>query len=326
VSYELDPELVSAMAALAEQAAAAPTSARGDWQALRQAGELGQASLATLVPPSSGIQAATFHATSDGASIELRWYTKPNQAEAEPASQAGAEPGPAVVYAHGGGMVLGTLDLYDEVISWYVDQTGVPFLSVGYRRAPDEGTGMTLSQDVFAGLTWLLDNASELGVDPARVAVMGDSGGGAPTAGAAILARDRGIALARQILVYPMLDDRNQTPDPDRAAYLTWTYDNNYTAWSAVLGDRLGTDGVPPVTAPARLANHAGLAPAYIDVGDLDIFRDEAIAYAQNLARAGVPIELHVHPAVPHGWERFAPDSESAKRAMADRVRAVASI
>ena len=85
---------------------------------------------------------------------------------------------------------------------------------------------------------------------------------------------------------------------------------------------------VPPLRKPdpARVADYAGLPPAYIDVGDLDIFRDEAIAYAQNLARAGVPIELHVHPGVPHGWERFAPNSSSARRAMADRARAVASI
>ena len=199
-------------------------------------------------------------------------------------------------------------------------------MSVGYRRAPDEGTGTTLAEDVFAGLTWLLGHAGELGVDPARVAVMGDSGGGAPAAGAAILARDRGIGLARQILVYPMLDDRNQTPDPERAPHLTWTYDDNYTAWSAVLGDQLGASDVDPVAAPARLENYKGLAPAYIDVGDLDIFRDEDIAYAQNLARAGVPVELHVHPGVPHGWERFAPDAKSAQRAMADRARVVASI
>jgi acetyl esterase/lipase len=127
VSYELDPELVPAMAALAGQAAAAPAPPRGDWKALRQAGEVGQAYLATLVPPSSGVQTATFHATTgDGASIELRWYTKTSQAGAEPASQLVAGPGPAVVYAHGGGMVLGTLDLYDELISWYVDRTASP--------------------------------------------------------------------------------------------------------------------------------------------------------------------------------------------------------
>jgi acetyl esterase/lipase len=93
-----------------------------------------------------------------------------------------------------------------------------------------------------------------------------------------------------------------------------------------MVGDQLGTDGVSPVAAPARLANRAGLAPAYIDVGDLDIFRDEAIAYAQNLARAGIPIELHVHPGVPHGWERFAPNSSSARRAMADRAHAIAAL
>lgn len=318
MSYELDPELLTVMAALAEQATE-PAPPRGDWKALREAGEQGQAYLATLVPASSGVQAATFHATAhDGASIELRWYTR--------ASRAAADPGPAVVYAHGGGMVLGTLDLYDELISWYVGQTGVPFLSVGYRRAPDEATGTTLSEDVFAGLAWLVANAGQLGIAPGRVAVMGDSGGGAPAVGAAILARDRGIVLARQILVYPMLDDRNQIPDPGRVSHLTWTYDNNYTAWSAVLGDQFGTDGVSPVAAPARLANYAGLPPVYIDVGDLDIFRDEDIAYAQNLARAGVPVELHVHPGVPHGWERFAPESRSAKQAMADRARVIASL
>ena len=319
MSYQLDPELITVMAALAQQSARAAAPARGNWKALRQAGEMGQAYLATLVPPSSGVRTATFYAVGhDGTSIELRWYTT--------TSRTKTKPGPAVVYVHGGGMLLGTLDLYDKLICWYVGRTGVPFLSVGYRRAPDEGTGTTLSEDVFAGLTWLLGHASDVGVDPARVAVMGDSGGGAPAAGAAILARDRGVVLARQILVYPMLDDRNQIPDPERAAFLTWTYDDNYTAWSAVLGDQLGTGTVPPVVAPARLEDYKGLAPAYIDAGDLDIFRDEDIAYAQNLARSGVPVELHVYPGVPHGWERFAPHSASAQRAMADRARAVASI
>jgi acetyl esterase/lipase len=313
--YALDPELVPVMAALAAHAADAVPVRRGDWKALRETGNKGQAALAALVPPASGVSITSYTATAkDGTPIELRWYTA-----------EGTDPGPAVVYAHGGGMVLGSLDLYDEVLSWYAAQTCVPFLSVGYRLAP-EVTGPTLAEDVFSGLAWLHDQASEMGVDPARIAVMGDSGGGAPAAGAAILARDRGIPLARQILLYPMLDDRNQVPDQARLQFLTWTYDNNYTAWQAVLGDSLGTPGVSPVAAPARLADFSGLAAAYIDVGDLDIFRDEAISYAQHLARAGVPIELHVYPAVPHGWERFAPGSAVAIRAMTDRTRVISAL
>jgi acetyl esterase/lipase len=318
MTYRLDPQLVPAMEALAGPTGDAPAPpARGDWKATRERGEAGQAAMAALVPASCGVRSTQrFAVSADGTLIELRWYT----------STATVAESAAVVYAHGGGMIMGTLDLYDEVISWYVDQTGVPFLSVGYRRAPDEGCGTTLAEDIYAGLTWLLEHAAELGVDPTRIAVMGDSGGGAPAAGAAILARDRGVPLARQILIYPMLDDRNQTPDPARAEFLTWTYDNNYTAWSAVLGADFGTDEVSSIAAPARLTDFTGLAPAYLDVGDLDIFRDEDIAYAQRLALAGVPVELHVHPGAPHGWERFAPSADSAQRAMADRARVIAAL
>jgi acetyl esterase/lipase len=178
---------------------------------------------------------------------------------------------------------------------------------------------------VFTGLTWLARYATDLGVDPARIAVMGDSGGGGPTAGAAILARDRNVPLARQILVYPMLDDRNTTPGPIPPGILTWTYDNNYTGWHALLGDEMGGK-VSPVAVPGRLTDFTRLAPAYIDVGDLDIFRDESIAYAAGLAKAGVPVELHIHPGAPRGFERFVPDAGIAQRAMADRARAVAAI
>jgi acetyl esterase/lipase len=132
--------------------------------------------------------------------------------------------------------------------------------------------------------------------------------------GAAILAPDWGVALARQILVYPMLDDRNQTPDPALAPYLTWTSDDHFTAWSAVLGEGLGTPAVSLIAAPTRLADHRGLAPAYLDVGDLDIFRNEDLSHGRPLALAGVPVEFHLHPGAPHGWERFAPYAGSAWR------------
>lgn len=316
MSYTLDPELAPAMAALAAQAAGVPRPARGDWQAVRAAASAGLAYMASITPPSSGVTTTSFStATSDGATeIELRWYT------------AETSPGSAVIYTHGGGMLAGSVDLYNEVLSWYVANSGVPFLSVDLRLAPEATSATSLAEDVFTGLTWLVDHASELGIDPSRIAVMGDSGGGGPTAAAAILARDRGVPVAKQILVYPMLDDRNTTPGQIPAELLTWGYDNNYTGWVTLLGEELGADDVSPVASPARLRDFAGLAPAYIEVGDLDIFRDECIAYAARLAQAGVPVELHVHPGAPHGFERFVPDAAVAQRAMADRAHAVRTI
>ena len=314
MTYTLDPDVAAAVAALAEAGSPAPP-ARGDWRALRDRGNAGQAYFASITPQFAGVDSVTHSAVSvDGVPIDLRWYTR-----------AGSAPGSAVVYAHGGGMVLGSLAAYDSLLSWYVAVTGVPFLAVDYRLAP-EVTGTTLAEDNYAGLNWLLNHAAELGIDPSRVALMGDSGGGAPTAGAAILARDRGIHVAAQILIYPMLDDRNLTPDPALEPFANWSYDNNFTAWSAVLGDQLGSDTVPAVAAPARLTNFVGLAPAYIEVGELDIFRDEDIVYAQQLAKAGVSVELHVHPGAPHGFERLAPNSPLARRAMSDRMRVIESI
>jgi acetyl esterase/lipase len=317
MSYELDAELAPAMAVLADQAAGAPRPRRGDWRAVRASVSAGQAYMDTLTPAAPGVITTSFTTpASDGAGeIELRWY-----------ATAGAAPGPAVIYAHGGGMIGGSLDLYDKVVSWYVSQTGVPFLSVGYRLAPEATSTTSLAEDVFTAVTWLAGHATDLGIDLARIAVMGDSGGGGPTAGAAILARDRNVSLARQILVYPMLDDRNTTPGPIPPGNLTWTYDNNYTGWHSLLGDEIGGDKVSPVAAPGRLTDFTRLAPAYIEVGDLDIFRDESIAYAGGLAKAGVPVELHVHPGAPHGFERFVPGAGVARRAMTDRVRAVAAI
>jgi acetyl esterase/lipase len=315
MTYALDPELVTVMDALAERSRGTPRPRRGDWKALRDIGNAGQAYMATLVPPSSGVHTSNFIATAaDGVSLELRWYTTD-----------AAGPGSAVVYAHGGGMILGSIDLYDELLSWYVGQTGVPFLAVAYRLAP-EVRAPTLAEDVYSAISWLIAHAKELGVDTSRIAVMGDSGGGAPAAGAAILARDRNVLLAKQILIYPMLDDRQPNCDTALEPFLTWTYDDNFTAWSAALGEACGTDDVAPTAVPARLTDFGGLPATYLDVGDLDILRGEGIAFAQCLARAGVPVELHVHPGVPHGWERLAPKSQVAVRAMADRVRAITSL
>ena len=143
----------------------------------------------------------------------------------------------------------------------------------------------------------------------------------------AILSRDRsGPALAHQLLIYPMLDDRTSTPDPYLAPLAAWTYDDNVTGWTALLGERRGGPEVDPSAAPARLADARGLPPAYIEVGQLDVFRDEDVAYALTLSRAGVPVELHVRPGVPHEYDAIAFDADVSRRAQADRLRVLSNL
>jgi acetyl esterase/lipase len=209
---------------------------------------------------------------------------------------------------------------YDWVARYYVAGTGVPILTVDYRVAP-EHPHPTPVEDCYAALMWLHDHADELGVDRTRLAVVGDSAGGGLAAGVSLIARDRGgPRLALQLLIYPMLDDRTRTQatelDPE---YLGWSYDDNITGWDALLGVR--TTEIPQYAAPARAADLSGLPPTYIDTGDLDIFRAEDVAYAQRLAAAGVPTELHVYPGCPHGFETVAPDAEVSQRATANRMR-----
>src|SRR5690606_41572649 len=131
--------------------------------------------------------------------------------------------------------------------------------------------------------------------------------GGGLAAGVALLARDRsGPALASQILIYPMLDHRNLSPDPAIGELLTWTYDDNVTGLAALLGEGHQDRDVSIYASPARATDLSGLPPTYLEVGQLDIFRDEDLEYAIRLSQAGVDTELHLHPGAPHGFEVFA--------------------
>ncbi|WP_449343732.1 alpha/beta hydrolase fold domain-containing protein [Streptosporangium canum] len=126
-------------------------------------------------------------------------------------------------------------------------------------------------------MVWTAKNAAELGIDPDRLAVAGISAGGGLAAATVLLARDRGgPSLAFQMLICPMLDDRNTTPSSHEfAEAVVWNRAANLFGWAALLGDDAGTDGVSPYAAPARATDLSGLPPAYIDVGELEVFRDE---------------------------------------------------
>lgn len=316
MAFALDPQVAAAIEPLLAAGRQQIPPAAGDWKTRRATvdGLLGL--LADLQPRPTDVVTTDYSVrTEDGATIGLRWYTK-----------VGSAPGSAVYYVHGGGMILGSMDLYDATVSRYVSGTGVPMLSVDYRLAP-EYPDPTPVEDCFAGLGWLGAHAAELGVDPARIAVMGDSAGGGLAAGVALLARDRGgPALARQILVYPMLDDRTTTPDTAITPFAFWTYDDNITGWGALLGAAAGGAGVSPYAAPARVTEVAGLPPTYIEVGELDIFREEDIEYARRTSAAGISTELHVHPGVPHGFDGLAPETDVSRRAVADRHRVLSAL
>jgi acetyl esterase/lipase len=223
-------------------------------------------------------------------------------------------------------MILGSVPIFDGPVSRYVARTGVPMLSVQYRLAPEHPHPVPV-EDAYAGLAWLAGHAAELGIDPGRIAVMGDSAGGGLAAGVAIASRDRqGPAIARQLLLYPMLDDRTTAPDPFIAPFAGWSYDDNATGWDALLGAGHENRDVDPAAAPARLKDARSLPPAYIEVGQLDVFRDETLRYALTLSQAGVPVELHMHPGVPHEYDAIAFDADVSLRAQADRSRVLRSL
>ena len=313
-----DREVAAAIAALVGETPP-PPPAPGDWRAIRE----GVAALYPLL--TAGLdhvevdQRAFSTTSSDGEEITLWWFTPIGM----PAGAAAA--GPAVVHAHGGGMIAGDVSLFVPYVAENVAGSGVPFLSVEYRRAP-EARGLLPGDDVYAGLTWLVEHAADLGVDPARIAVMGESAGGGLAAAAAIRARAAGVHLAKQLLIYPMLDDRTVDPDPLLAPVASWPYSNNRTAWEALLGADRGGAAVPATVAPARLTDHRGLAPAYLEVGELDIFREETVAYAHALWAAGTSAELHVLPGMPHGWDHFAPRSSTRPPTLTQRLRALRSL
>lgn len=236
-----------------------------------------------------------------------------------------ATPVGAIYCIHGGGMVLG--DHRSSVPSMLnlAEPLQLAVASVDYRLAPETPHPGPV-EDCYAGLAWCASHAGELGIDPARIVVAGGSAGGGLAAAVALLARDRGgPALAGQLLVCPMLDDRNDTPSARQMAGLgIWDRAANEVGWTALLGAARGGPDVSPYAAPARATDLSGLPPAFIDVGSAETFRDEDVTYATRIWQAGGEAELHVWPGGFHGFTVGMPQaalSRAAVAAQADWLR-----
>lgn len=240
-------------------------------------------------------------------------------------SSAEQSAGPAVVHMHGGGYIALTATVGIEMMASYVAQTGVPVLTIDYRVAP-ENPYPTPVEDCWTALQWIRSHADTLSIDVGRMAVMGESAGGGLAAAVALLARDRGLSppLAKQILIYPMMDDRTQSNHAGEL--VTWDENDNRTGWAAYIGQDVGSDRVPPYAAAARTASVEGLPPLYLDCGQLEIFVHESLEYVRRFVAANIPTECHIFEGLPHGFEGLAPTSTAVQRAMDHRARAMTSI
>lgn len=226
-----------------------------------------------------------------------------------------ATPAPLFYWIHGGGMVLSKVEHDDDLCAARAQRLQVMVASVEYRLAPEHPFPAPV-EDCHAGLAFLNASAERFGIRRDRIAIGGASAGGGLAAGLALLARDRGeVDIAFQFLVYPMIDDRNITESSHAIVDpRLWNRTANELGWNAYLAGRAGAADVSPYAAPARAKDLAGLPPAYINVGDLDLFLDEDVSYAQALGRAGVAAELHVYPGAFHGSNTFVSRSPLSKR------------
>ncbi len=231
---------------------------------------------------------------------------------------------PALVWIHGGGYVLGSVERDDLLATHLAKVAQCLVVSVEYRIAPEFPSPAAV-EDSYAALKWLATHTSELGVELSRIAIGGASAGGGVAAGLALLTRDRAeVELAFQLLIYPMIDDRNVVAASEtRPDTYVWTRENNLMGWRAYLGREPGGEDVSPYAAASRATDLSGLPPAYIPVGELDLFLDENINYAQRLLAAGVPTELHVYPGAYHGFNGIAPRADIAQRLNTERDNAL---
>ncbi|MEU6404940.1 alpha/beta hydrolase [Streptomyces sp. NPDC046985] len=227
---------------------------------------------------------------------------------------------PVLYHVHGGGTVMGDNRLGVNMALEWARDVGAAVVSVEYRLAPEHPHPAPV-EDVCAGLRWTAEHAAEFGGDPARIVLVGASAGGGLAAAAALLLRDRGGPRPLgQMLMSPMLDDRNDTPSALQMEGVgTWDRTANETAWTALLGERCGGSRVSPYAAPARADDLSGLPPALLDVGSAETFRDEVVAYASGIWQVGGVAELHVWPGGFHGSDGFAPQAALSQAAQAAR-------
>lgn len=251
----------------------------------------------------------------DGGTVRARCYVPPGI----------GLPSAGVVFLHGGGHVVGDLDSYDRTVRYIATQLRARVVSVDYRRAP-EHRFPAAALDCIAAWRWVLEHAAKIGIDPARIGVMGDSAGGNLAAVVAMAARDQGFSAPKvQCLVYPVVDLRLVSPsihDLGEGFGLTeklirW-FENHYVGTDPAKANALGS--------PLLAESHRGLAPAIVTVAGFDPLHDEGVEYAGRLRAAGVPVTLLRHNDLTHAWLTMAGVVPPARAALDETCAALSRV
>jgi acetyl esterase len=248
--------------------------------------------------------------------VQVRWY--------RPAGATGALP--CLVYFHGGAYIMGTLGENDDRLDQMVIELGCAVVSVDWRLAPEHPYPEGLDD---AETVWrrIVDDSAEFGVDPARLVLGGSSAGAGLAAALCLRLRELGLPQPKlQLLIYPMLDDRDASPSlsaiEDPGHWGLWQLRAERLSWAADLGPLYGGD-VPATAAPGRAEHLSGVAPAFLAIGDIDAYLDTNFAYAARLSASGVPVELHVYPGVIHGGLVARPVTPRTKQFLRDTYQAL---
>jgi acetyl esterase/lipase len=270
-------------------------------------GRRGIRALTSMVSRGGTVDGVRLQAIRSG-SVRLRVFTPTG---APPAAEDGRG---AVLWIHGGGLVMGTAAQDDRFCAVTARELGIVVASAEYRLAPEHPFPAAVD-DGFDAWLWLRRNASALGIAPARIAVGGQSAGGGLAACVVQRVCDAGDGdPVAQWLFCPMLDDRTAAKQElDELRHHVWNNSLNRIGWRAYLGAALGAPQLPSYAAAARRTHLAGLPPTWLGVGSVDLFHDEGHAYTEALRAAGVDCTLDVVPGAPHGFETWAAGTDLAQ-------------
>lgn len=318
---QFDPDFLKGFAPIMAAKAAAPKTDLTNPLAIRAALNPFFEKLMELLPEPVGIEHEIHEVPSRDGTCSIRvyryWKNVPGQ-----------KPGPAILNIHGGGLMFGSPEIFKKSNALLVQNSGVQVFSVAYRLAPEHAFPVPV-EDCYSALEWLHEKAEDFAIDTKRIITLGESAGAGLVVSVNLMARDRGLnpPVAKQVLIYPMLDDRNVTPaSPELEPFLTWMPEASLTAWKHYLGSDYGTDRVSEYAAPARAASVKGLPSTYLEIGTFDIFYKEDVDFMERIKNENIEHELHIHECVPHGYDFFVPFGKAATKAMADRLKAIAQV